>query len=125
VRTKALSSSEPDPAEREPEKTKDWTLSGEPGKGVTFTSLDERLSLTGSTAARRLTRAGVQARFIWIATSKPRLRSFAAPDSGPAPHTAGQFTATVVPRSPMAPTISTSRDCRLCATNFEVNRSTA
>ena len=30
----------------EPEQKKAWTFSGEPGKGVTFTSPDERLSLT-------------------------------------------------------------------------------
>jgi hypothetical protein len=41
-------------ATAEPEKKKEWTFSGEPGKGVTFTSPDERLSLT--------TRARIQAR---------------------------------------------------------------
>jgi hypothetical protein len=41
-------------ATAEPEKKKEWTFSGEPGKGVTFTSPDEGFSLT--------TRARIQAR---------------------------------------------------------------
>lgn len=46
--------SAPVAASAEPDKKKEWTLSGEPGKGVTFTSPDERLSLTN--------RARIQAR---------------------------------------------------------------